>query len=465
MLLSSIEVDALIGLIQTRARALKAPMRLGSIKEALKGLDPAPGQAGVVPAPLQGFVYLREPNLWVHSVRGTRMPPAAFDLGFAHLLPEDAGRPSTFALKRLGLPAADREVYDPRRPTDLLYTDSAGVDVLNTYRQSHPDADPTHADEAADILRTHLELLFPDPHHRALLHSWMAWCVRNPGEKCKWHIFIQGVQGCGKSLLAEAMATVFGPTNSRKVSPTMLTEKFNAWVQNTCFAYFEEVLIGDRQRDTMEMIKDLVTGTTTNIRAMHTDAVERPNHLNGIFLSNHLHGLRLERADRRFFCLCCAQQQESQAKAIPREYFARLARLKGDLAGGLRHHLLHCPLDNAFDPNGHAPHTPDRDLVLRAGASEIECAIMAAIEAGDHPLVARNVCSTSDLYGIVRGEVRGTTVKQINRVLTEMGYRKVGQRLLSNGERHMLWFHPEHISAETSPSAAANARLAVAEME
>lgn len=466
VMLSKLEVDVLLARIQTRARALKAPLRLASIKEAMDALDPSPEGRGVVPAPLQGFVFVREPNLWINPARGTRITPQAFDLGFSSVaLPEESGRLSTYALQRLALPAVDREVYEPRRPTDLIYTEDSGLEVLNTYRQSHPEADPTHADEAGAILDAHLALLFPDQRHQDLLRSWMGWCLRNPGEKAKWHVFIQGTQGCGKSLLAEALAIVFGPTNSRKVSPTMITEKFNSWVQNTCFAYFEEVLIGERQRDTMEMIKDLVTGSTTNIRAMRADAVERPNHLNGMFLSNHLHGLRLERADRRFFCLCCAQQTETDAKQIPREYFVQLARLKGDLAGGLRHYLLHCPLSNEFDPHGHAPHTEHRELVMRAGASEIDHAITAAIEGNEHPLVAKDVVSSSALQSMVRGEVRGVTVKQINRVLQEMGYRKVGQRLLKNNERHLLWEHPERLAHGRTATEAANIHLMIAEID
>ena len=461
-LLSPLEVDVLLGRIQSRAKAFKAPVRLSTLQSALRSLEPLPGHGPrVVPTELQGYVFVRELNLWVHPARGTRIAPAAFDLGFSTQLPEDAGRPSAYALRTLALPSADREVYDPKRPADLIYTDSTGVTVLNTYRQSYPEADPDRADEAAAIFNRHLEMLIPAPENRSLLVSWMAWTLRNPGEKVKWHVFLQGTHGCGKSLLAEALATCFGPTNARKVSPTMVLEKFNAWAQGCCFAYFEEILIGDRQRDTMEMIKDLVTGTTTNIRAMRTDAVERPNHLNGMFLSNHLHGLRLERADRRFFCLCCAQQTENDARQIPREHFSELARLKGDLAGGLRHHLLSVPLDNAFDPNGHAPHTLDRDTVMRAGASEIDCAVVAAIEADDHALIGKEVLCSDSLFERIRFEIRGTTHKSISRVLTEMGYQKVGQRLLADKQRHILWFHPEHINRGISPTMAINNRYEV----
>jgi hypothetical protein len=464
VLLSPLEIDVLLARIQTRARALKAPVKLSSLEQALKALDPTKEGNGVVPAALQGYVFVRESNLWVHPARQTRIAPPAFDLGFATALPDDSGRPSHYALRHLALPAVDREVYNPRRPTDLIYVDDNGTEVLNTYRQSYPEADPDRAEEAAEILHAHLELLFPDATNRALLISWMGWCLRNPGEKAKWHVFIQGAPGCGKSLLVEALAAVFGSTNSRKVNPTMIMEKFNSWVQNTCFAYFEEVLVGERQRDTMEMLKDLVTGSTTNIRAMRTDAVERENHLNGIFLSNHLHGLRLERSDRRFFCLCCAQQSKGEVRAISREHFVKLARLKGDLAGGLRHYLLHCPLDNDFDPQGHAPHTLDRDTVMRAGASEIDCAITSAIETGDHALLSAEVVSSSLLLSHVRGEVRGTTAKQINRVLAEMGYRKVGQRMLADAQRHTLWFNPDKLPAGLSPTEAANARIAMQEI-
>lgn len=460
-LLSPLEVDVLLGRIQSRAKAFKAPVRLSALQTALRSLEPLPGHGPrVVPSELQGYVFVRELNLWVHPARGTRIAPAAFDLGYSTLLPEDAGRASAYALRTLALPSADRETYDPKRPADLIYTDHTGVTVLNTYRQSYPEADPDHADEAASIFNRHLELLIPSPENRSMLVAWMAWTLRNPGEKVKWHVFLQGTHGCGKSLLAEALATCFGPTNARKVSPTMVLEKFNAWVQGCCFAYFEEILIGERQRDTMEMIKDLVTGTTTNIRAMRTDAVEKPNHLNGMFLSNHLHGLRLERADRRFFCLCCVQQTEADARQIPREHFSELARLKGDLAGGLRHYLLTTPLDNAFDPNGHAPHTLDRDTVMRAGASEVDCAVTAAIEADDHALIGRDALCADALFERVRYEIRGATHKSVARVLVDLGYQKVGQRLLADTQRHILWYHPEHINKGTSPTMAINARFA-----
>lgn len=463
-LLSPLEVDVLLARIQSRSRALKAPLKLSSLSEAMRALDPAKTGSSVVPTELQGYVFVRELNLWVHPARQTRVAPTAFDLGFSTTLPEDIGRPSTYALRQLELPAVDREVYEPRRPVEVIFDNEHGATVLNTYRQSFPEADPDHAAEAEEILRDHLALLFPDPRHQSLLISWMGWCLRNPGEKARWHVFIQGVQGCGKSLLAEALAVVFGTTNSRKVSPTMILEKFNSWAQNCCFAYFEEILIGDRQRDTMEVIKDLVTGTTTNIRAMRTDAVERPNHLNGMFLSNHMHGLRIEHADRRFYCLCCRQQTQTEAKAIPREHFVQLARLKTDLAGGLRYFLLTCPLDNEFDPLGHAPHTPDRDLVIKAGAGEIYSAIVSLIETGDEALVAKDVISTTVLYNAIRSDCRGLTNKQMCRALSDMGYRKVGQRLLKDDERHMLWFHPEFIAEKRTPTEAANILLAAKEI-
>ena len=142
----------------------------------------------------------------------------------------------------------------------------------------------------------------------------------------------------------------------------------------------------------------------------------------------------------------------------------QLARLKTDLAGGLRYFLLTCPLDNEFDPLGHAPHTADRELVIKAGAGEIYSAIIHLIESADEPLVAKDVVSTGVLYNAIRSDCRGLTNKQMCRALQDMGYRKVGQRLLKDNERHMLWFHPETIAPSTTPIEAANIRLAMQDL-
>jgi hypothetical protein len=161
VLLSPLEVEVLLARMATRAKALKAPIHVRALREALQALDQEQqaSTSTIVPAPLQGYIYVREANLWVHPVRQTRIAPAAFDLGFAAMLPEDAGRPSTYATRTLGLTTVDREMYDPRRPTDLIYTDESGVVIANTYRQSYPEPDPGRAGEAGDILRNHLMLL------------------------------------------------------------------------------------------------------------------------------------------------------------------------------------------------------------------------------------------------------------------------------------------------------------------
>lgn len=397
------------------------------------------GGNGATPPEMQGYVYVRELNLWVHPGKGTRLSPQSFDTGFAAVVPSDAGRPSIYAVRGLSFSVVDREAYEPRKPKALIFEDDSHRLILNTYRRSYPAPDEERAEEAGRIFDHHLRLLFPDTQWRNLLLSWMTWCLTNPGEKAKWHVFIQGAPGCGKTLVAEALATVFGPTNARKVSNRMLQDNFNGWIQNTLFAFFEEVLVGERQKDTMEELKDLVTGATANIRMMRTDVVERPNMINGMFLSNHLHGLRLDRTDRRFFCLCTQQQQSHHVAAMPRSHFEGVARLKRDLAGGLRNWLLNRPLDEGFDPNGHAPETPWRDLVIRAGASEVDTAVTNVIESGVNPLCGRVVCCSQTLLSLVRSEVRHVTSKQIGRVLTEMGYTKVGQRDLTDDQRVTLW--------------------------
>lgn len=459
-LLGELEREALLGRIQARSKELGAPVTLRSLKKAMAAMDDEPeGDASTVPNEMQGYVFVRELNLWVHPTKGTQLATASFDTGFAHLLPPDTGAPSRHALSNLGLPVVDRMLYEPKRPDDLIFVTEADVSVLNTYRRSYPEADPTRAVEAGAILEKHLQTLLRDPQRREMLLSWMTWVLLHPGEKVRWHIFLQGAQGCGKSLVCEAFRVCVGPTNARKVSPAMLMEKFNLWASDILFAYFEEVLVGERQKDTMETIKDLVTGATVNIRAMRMDAVERPNMLNGIFLSNHLHGLRLSRDDRRFFCLCCEQQRKDQSELIPREHFRQVFRLQTDLAGGLRHWLLNRPISPQFDPMGHAPETADRDLVLRAGSSELDAAVQAALEDRDLWQCEADVVSTMELLAAVQRELRGATMKGVTRVLAELGYEKCGQRMCQDEVRRTLWFQPKLLTPGLTPLETFNAKI------
>lgn len=444
--LSTADEDILLGLIRARAKDRHGVnLRTSTLRTALADL--ARKKRTTIPVEIQGFVYVAEAHQWVHPVKGVRMSPAAFDLRFNEILPSN--RPSADALTSLGLQSVEREGYDPVRAGALIFTDDEGVETLNTYKASYPEADPSTAEEAARVFNAHLALLIPSPTSRNTLLEWMTWCLTHPGKKAAWCVFLQGAPGCGKSMIAEAFRVCFGVTNSRKVSNTMVSEKFNSWIQSTLFCFFEEILIGDRQKEIMEHLKDLITGSTSNIRAMRTDAVERPNMLNAMFLSNHLHGLRLDRSDRRFFCLACAQQHEHQVKAIPREHFAQLARLQTDLAGGFRWYLLHRPISPEFSPFSHAPHTPDRELVMRAGASEVDCAVTSAIESGEYDLITPAVLSSSALTAAVRSDVRYVTPKQIGRVLTESGWTRYGQRVLSSGERHCLWFNPVKLNGST----------------
>ena len=87
------------------------------------------------------------------------------------------------------------------------------------------------------------------------------------------------------------------------------------------------------------------------------------------------------------------------------------------------------------------------------------------IESDEHALIGSDIVCSGELFSAVRGEVRGATTKQLTRVLTDMGYVKVGQRLLSDGSHPVLWYHPGRIAPGMTPIQAANARLAMEEIK
>jgi hypothetical protein len=155
----------------------------------------------------------------------------------------------------------------------------------------------------------HLKKILPNGQDAEILFYYMAAMVQHQGTKFQWAPYIQGVEGNGKSIICDAMEHCIGSRYTHMGNAAKLGSEHNAELYGKIFLRFDEVKIDQNKRaDVWETLKNMVTATKLEIRAMYTDKVTREVCFNIIMLSNHKNGIRKTRNDRRLCTLFCAQQ-------------------------------------------------------------------------------------------------------------------------------------------------------------
>jgi hypothetical protein len=430
--------------------------------EARLGFDPdakvAPLPDSQLPPWARGMTYVASENEFFVRASGRQFAPNVLDsmygvrlMGVGEKEPGDSGKPATrpqdFLLNILRIPRVDGYRYDPANPHEVYLLD-AGKRYLNTYRPLYPEADPALAAEAEDVISTHLDKLIVEPENRSLFLDWCCCLVQQPGKKIRWAPLLQGAQGCGKTVFAEMMRQVLGPTNVKLVDGATLFDKFTGWSSGSQLACVEEIrVIGTARHQVMNMLKPRISNDRITVRRMNTEAVEEPNTTNYLLLTNHQDAIAPSEDERRYFVLFSALQTREQVQAIPAAYYKKVYDVVFNKAAGVRHFLENRKISAAFDADGHAPVTDYLLQMLGASASPLAAAIREALEDGDHPLVQPDLVSLKSLHSLLETQ-RGIgffSDQGLSAVLREMGFVSNARIRLGNDKtsqtRHTLWTH------------------------
>jgi len=447
--------------------ALGMGVSLNDLKTKLKKLesrlnyDPdakiSPLPEGQLPPWARGMVYIASDDEFFVRASGRHFSPKVLDSMYSLQLmgenrePGDSGKPATkpqdFLLNILRIPRVDSTRYDPANPTEVFLFDQ-GKRFLNVYMPIFPEADKSLAAEAEDLISGHLDRLIVEPENRSLFLDWCCCLVQQPGKKIRWAPLLQGAQGCGKTVFAEMMRQVLGPTNVKLVDGATLFDKFTGWSSGSQLACVEEIrVIGTARHQVMNMLKPRISNDRITVRRMNTEAVEEPNTTNYLLLTNHQDAIAPSEDERRYFVLFSALQTREQVQAIPAEYYKRVYDVVFNKAAGVRHFLENRKISAAFDADGHAPVTDYLLQMLGASASPLAAAIREALEDGDHPLVQPDLVSLKSLHAILETQ-RGVgffSDQGLSAVLREMGFVSNARIRLGNDKtsqsRHTLWTH------------------------
>jgi len=271
--------------------------------------------------------------------------------------------------------------------------------------------------------------------------DYLTYCVQHPGKKIRWAVLLQGTQGCGKTAIARATASVLGNSNVTIMDASLLFQPYNPWASGAQIVAMEEIrVVGHNRYEVMNRLKPCITNDTVMIRRMRTDAYQTPNMTNYLMFTNYHDSLAVGEDDRRYFVLNSTLQSKAQVTALGPKYFKRLFGVIDDHGPGLRAWFEARRISADFDPNGHAPATTYLKELANDAATPLTAAVKDALHDAAHALVRPDLVSTKVLTSLLQldSTLPRFNLQQLGSALRELGYVRLSRPRLPDG-RHYLW--------------------------
>lgn len=291
------------------------------------------------------------------------------------------------------VPVLDRMAYHPQAG-EVFELD--GLRMANTYR---PDlrvkADSSFTPEGrrlVEALERHLTVLIPSPTERNIFRAWLAFNYRNPGVKIRWAPLLKGAEGDGKSIFGEVLQILMGRENIRTMSAdTLQTSPFSGWATGQCVVVLEEVRFqGHNRFDIVNKLKPYITNNSVELHAKGKDPGNALNVSNYLLLTNHDDAIPLNDGDRRYFVLRTPYRNLQELDAFLQavfsishtEHFDEIFALGNAHPGQMALWLDRVEYPEAFNPNGNAPRTEARALMIQSSASDVETLVLDILDDG-----------------------------------------------------------------------------------
>lgn len=443
--------------MKVTATTLRRDMKI--LKEKMTAKENAVRKQ-LIPPWAKGLCYVGSINKFFRHSTGETFDPEAIDNTYGRkLLPDETDiiaaaaqgkpidpakpvmRPRDFLLNKVKIPAVYDFVYDPRFPNDTFITIHQRPSV-NLYVPTYPEPVVSEQEYAAELFLAHLHKLIIEPLYRQVVMDFLAYIVQHPGRKIRWAILLQGVEGCGKTFIAEAMRAVLGSAHVRAVDSNAVHSQWNDWAYGSQLMTIEEIRVaGQSRHEVMNALKPLITNDTINLNQRHRDSRQVDNTTNYILFTNHHDALVLTTGDRRYFVLKSGIQTKQQVQELGPNYFRELFGMLSTHAGGLRSWFESWTINPRFDADGHAPRTKYLSQLITDTASDALVAMREAITDNAHPLIGKDMVSASCLMSYFEQHLDFRTrpsKQQIGSMLRDEGFINKG-RVELHGERHALW--------------------------
>jgi hypothetical protein len=411
---------------------------------------------------MKAYVYVTDDDKFYKQNSDEWLTVQGFNAKFNRYMPTDENgdvvqNASTHALEDCRLNVVTRAFYIPWAGS--LF-DLDGVPHVNRYRPSTvPEAVQKLSAEgraAVELVLTHIRLICGNrPGVMQYVMDWLAHNVQNPGVKIRWAILIKGIEGDGKTLLAQLLSAMMGKPNIKQVSPKVLGTDFTSWGTGSCVAVLEEIkLTGHNRYDILNALKPYITNDSVEIHQKGKDTYDAPNTVNYLAFTNFADALPLNDTERRWMILNTPFSNIEAMAAMVREalrlegaddavldaYFEALFAAIHTQASELRRYFLDWKIGASFKANGRAPMTQEKQAMIGMNQTEEESAVMEALEIGG-PGVTRDLFSSSALLNLVMASDAEFSLNTsgVPVLLKKMGYTKFPVKVKWQNKAHHIW--------------------------
>jgi len=476
-LLSHIEEGALLQTLVTKSRQdYQQPLPLMDVKRELKSLRESliakrSESAEVIHPPWSlGFVYIAATDTFLRHRTRQEYKKVAFDSVFARkLLPTAAelqaiGRdvneqtlntpkvlPSLYLLNHLKCQTVDDVTYNPSAPEDII-TREEGKLFVNLYRRSFREADKSLANYAEDVLCEQLCNIITEPAYRTHLLDWIAYHAQFPGSKVRHALLVQGVEGCGKTLLFGVIRAILGLDNTRLINSDTIKKGWNDWAFGSQVVCIEELRVaGQNRHELMNTLKEPITNDYLPVNERNKNTRNIQNRTNYMAFTNHHDAIVVGEDSRRWWVVKSKLQHKEQIRAIvdkDPEYFSRFADSLTTHAGGYRHLFENRTISSTFRPSGPAPITTYLQEMIADTSDDVTAVLNRIWDNDECNLIQPNAVALGALRAaLVTEGIQNITPKYLTHVLRNAGFSPAGRHMLA-GERQYVWARADRLEGQ-----------------
>ena len=348
----------------------------------------------------------------------------------------------------------DHQGFRPDLPHGEII-EREGETFVNTYKPISIDR------KSGDIspFQRLLHINYPDPRDQRIIMSFAAALVQKPGVKSQWAIVLQGVQGCGKTLLVDIIANAVGLRYTHKAKADEFENRFNSqWFGKTFIAIEDPEM---KETKLEEVLKPLITQNRLSFEGKGKNARMGDFPANFIITLNNFDHLRKRPEARRLAVFMSAMQtpEDKLTLGATDSFYSRFAKwLQNGGQAICNYHLQHYQIDPEFDFSElcvTAPHTSTTTAAIAASRDEIHLILLEEIELGRagfrngwiSSVALSNLLAEKRIRHLMPDSKRG-------QILKDMGYvphpglanGRASRNVEPDNKRATLFIHTNHPS-------------------
>lgn len=316
----------------------------------------------------------------------------------------------------------------------------SGLDYINTYKEPSIKLVEAGKTNVVEMVLGHFKHLLPDTKEREVMINYLAHNVQYPGKKLNWSIVLQGVQGDGKSLIAELMQIVMGYDNVRIMNVQSLESSFTGWATGQCMTFIEELKLDNiRKYEVLNNLKPYISNPIVEEHKKGRDPRSVINTTNYFALTNFKDAIPIDSNDRRYCILFSQWQRKEALEAFMKDnpkYYPELYEAIRVNPGELRKYFLDLEISTEFLNYKRAPATNAKLMMEELSKSSTQIALEDALEEFSEQITCDDgSIDVSQLGKIIKNVADFDDkwedfpkTKALKNALLNLGYEPIGRR-------------------------------------